>query len=287
MVNIYDNTLDNPNYYRQFSCGESLITLYNCPLKNKYQDVWCQHNYFIYVIEGTKRWHTAQGTFELTENTCVFVRKGAAISEQLSDDKFCLVMFFVPDDFICEVLKSKTSPIYRSDETFHTVMPIINDNYVQAFFKSIMHFFEARYEPEKALLELKFRELILTVAGNLNNREMLAYFGALLHEPQAISLQKVMESNYCYNLKLEAYAKLVNRSLSAFKRDFRKQFDTTPGKWLLEKRLIHARNLLVNTNKTVSEAAFESGFESVSHFSRAFRGRFGLTPISVKNPVFA
>jgi AraC-like DNA-binding protein len=55
----------------------------------------------------------------------------------------------------------------------------------------------------------------------------------------------------------------------------------------MEKRLNHARHLLTNLGKTVSEAAFESGFENNSHFSRAFRQRFGVTPISTRGEVFA
>jgi AraC family transcriptional regulator, exoenzyme S synthesis regulatory protein ExsA len=75
---------------------------------------------------------------------------------------------------------------------------------------------------------------------------------------------------------------LSNRSLSAFKREFQKQFNTTPGKWLLEKRLNHAMNLLSNMAKTVGEAAFESGFENSSHFSRSFKERFGISSTAVK-----
>jgi AraC-like DNA-binding protein len=92
-----------------------------------------------------------------------------------------------------------------------------------------------------------------------------------------------MEDNFCYNLKLEAYAELSNRSLSAFKRDFEKAFQLTPGKWLLEKRLHHALQLMSNQRKTVSEAAFESGFQSPSHFSRAFKIRFGKGPTAMRN----
>jgi AraC-like DNA-binding protein len=277
--------ISNPNYYRQFACDDSLITLYNCPLKTRFQDVWCHHNYFVYIVEGVKKWHTAHGVFDLTPNSCVFVRKGAAIVEQLSDDKVCLMMFFVPDDFISDVLKSRTSPIYKPGESYNPVMRIDNDSNVEAFFGSMMRYFEVGREPDGSLLELKFRELILTVAGNTSNREMLSFFSALLHEPQAVSLQRIMENNCCFNLKLEEFAQLANRSLSAFKRDFQKQFNTTPGKWLMEKRLDHAMNLLANADKTVSETAFESGFESPAHFSRAFRSRFGTTPLSVKKPV--
>jgi AraC-like DNA-binding protein len=38
-----------------------------------------------------------------------------------------------------------------------------------------------------------------------------------------------------------------------------------------------------NLNKTVSQAAFESGFENPSHFSRAFKIRFGRAPTAMKN----
>ena len=108
------------------------------------------------------------------------------------------------------------------------------------------------------------------------------YTEILTNEPQSISLQRVMEDNYCFNLKLEDFARLAHRSLSAFKRDFIRVYDTTPGKWLIEKRLDHAYQLLTHTYKTVSETAFEAGFESASHFSRVFRQRFGFPPVSIR-----
>ena len=151
----------------------------------------------------------------------------------------------------------------------------------------MMPYFGNAKAPDSSLLMLKFQELILTIADTHGNNEMGSYFSSLLNQPQAVSLQKIMEDNFCFNLKLEEYAQLSNRSLSAFKRDFQKQFNTTPGKWLLEKRLNHAMNLLSNTDKTVSEASFESGFENPSHFSRSFRQHFGVAPTRVKQQIFA
>lgn len=281
MFSLYDKIAGNP-HFRQFSCGENLITLYNCPLESKFVDTWSQLNYIIYVVEGRKTWHTAHGSYELTEGSCVFVRKGAYIVEQFLDATVCLMMFFIPDEFIRDVLKSKTSPIYKPGKKYDPVIAIDSNATVQAFFHSMLPYFEGGYEPDQSLLELKFRELILNLAGNFFNSELLSYFCALLLEPQAASLQRTMESNYCFNLKLEQFAELTNRSLSAFKRDFEKLYHTTPGKWLSEKRLKHAMNLLTNIGKTVGEAAFESGFESTSHFSRAFRQHFGVNPASVK-----
>ena len=287
MINFYDNILNNPQYHRQFRCGDSLVTRYNCPLENKHQDLWSQHNYIAYVMEGRKVWHTAHGSYDLRKGSCVFVRKGACIVEQFFDSVFCIVLFFVPDEFICDVLKSKSAPLSRKDKKFESVMPVARNESLDAFFYTMMAYFGNIKDPDSSLVELKFRELILTIADNPNNAEMQSFFGSLLNQPQAVSLQRVMNDNFCFNLKLEEYAQLSNRSLSAFKRDFQKHFETTPGKWLLEKRLNHAMNLLSNSNKTVSEAAFESGFESPSHFSRVFRQHFGIAPTAVKQQISA
>ncbi|HLO79603.1 MAG TPA: AraC family transcriptional regulator [Chitinophagaceae bacterium] len=282
MFSLYDDIKKNPIFYRQLSCGDTLISKYDCPLETKFADTWSHFNYIIYVIEGRKIWHTAHGSYDLTTDKCVLVRKGAAIIEQFFDTRFCLVMFFLPDDFIRDVLKSRKTPLYKPGKKFDPIIPIDNNASVKAFFESMMHHFSGDKIPDPSLLELKFRELVLTLAENPNNTELLSYFSSLLSEPQALNLQKIMEDNFCFNLKLEEFARLSNRSLSAFKRDFQKVFGTTPGKWLIEKRLSHSMHLLTNQNKSVSEAAFEVGFESPSHFSRAFRNHFGYSPATMK-----
>jgi AraC-like DNA-binding protein len=195
---------------------------------------------------------------------------------------FCLVVFFLPDDFITDVLKSKTFTKLSPDRKLHSVIPLDVTPTVQSFFNSMISYFDLLQEPDPLLLELKFRELVLTIADNPRNSELISYFTSLVQEPQAVSLQRVMEENYCYNLKLEEFARLTSRSLSAFKRDFQKIYNTTPGKWLTQKRLDHAMHLLTHLNRTVSETAFESGFENLAHFSRCFKQKFGVPPTAVK-----
>ncbi|MEO6357666.1 MAG: AraC family transcriptional regulator [Ferruginibacter sp.] len=287
MVNFQERVLTYPRYCRQFSCGDSLITIFNCPpearlMQNKLADLWCHENYIFYVLEGKKVWHTAEGAYEIGEGNCVLVRKGACILEQFFDIGFCVVLFFIPDEFICNTLKNKSAPIAKTGSKYQPVMKLNATETLKSFFVSMYAYFSGTAEPDKSLLELKFRELILTIADNPKNEEALSYFCSLMNEPQSVSLQRVMDDNFCFNLKLEQYAILSNRSLSAFKRDFQKQFNSTPGRWLLEKRLEHAKFLLGNKNKTVSEVAFESGFENQSHFSRSFKERFGISPAAAK-----
>ena len=83
MINFYERVLHKPEYYRQFCCGDSLITLFNCPLEarlteKRFADIWSSYNFIFYVTEGRKIWHTAYGSYDLQKGSCVFVRKGAS-----------------------------------------------------------------------------------------------------------------------------------------------------------------------------------------------------------------
>ena len=71
LFNLYGQILSNPKYYRQLKCGESLISIFNCPLENKYEDAWSHYNYIVYVIEGRKIWHTSHGSYDLRKGNWV------------------------------------------------------------------------------------------------------------------------------------------------------------------------------------------------------------------------
>jgi AraC-like DNA-binding protein len=87
-----------------------------------------------------------------------------------------------------------------------------------------------------------------------------------------------MSENYLYNLKVEEFAKLCGRSLSAFKRDFRKVFKTTPSKWIKNKRLEYAKTLLIESNLNINEICYDSGFVNASHFIKSFKEQYKISP---------
>jgi AraC-like DNA-binding protein len=278
MLNLYEGIKDQPKTFTQFNSGEQLLTVYNCPFRDKFIDVLSYHNYIVYVVEGHKTWHGPHGSWPLGKGSCVFIKKGAFKVEQFFDTAFCLVLFFVPDDFIYKTLHKKHNLVPGTSSSHKPVMSIEVTPVVDIFFQSMMAYYQSGQSPDPSLLDLKFQELILTVADNPRNEELLSFFSSLLQAPHRHSLRQVMEDNFLFNLSLDEYAALCDRSLSSFKRDFEKTFASSPGKWLLEKRLEHGKNLLRQDGLSVSEVAYNSGFESPAHFSRAFKSKFGLAP---------
>lgn len=59
---------------------------------------------------------------------------------------------------------------------------------------------------------------------------------------------------------------------------FQKTFGTTLVNYLTQHRVSHAQRLLATSNMTVTEVAYESGFNSLSRFNEAFRRLCGCAP---------
>lgn len=83
------------------------------------------------------------------------------------------------------------------------------------------------------------------------------------------------------NLNLQRAARDTHLSTRTLSRMFAKE-GTTFSRWLWELRLDECRRgLLQRKFRSVTEAALSCGFTNMSHFSRAFRSAYGITPIQL------
>lgn len=282
MLNVYDFMQGLPSS-KQLSVNDLLFAEYKCPLSETRFDMWTHHNYFVYVIKGKKKWFAGNHEVLAREGDCIFVKKGAHSIYQYFDDEFCSLFMFVPDQFVRDTLLENQVDIDVGSEDIDpsSILRVKADEMLTTYFLSFLSYISKADSPDKKLAELKFRELILTVASGSGNENITSYFLSLCDTARP-SLHSVMESNFTYPMSLSEYARLSGRSLSAFRRDFKDQFNTTPGKWLTQKRLEYGRYLLKQTEKSVTEIVFDCGFKNTSHFSRAFKKQFGTTPVQHK-----
>lgn len=102
-----------------------------------------------------------------------------------------------------------------------------------------------------------------------------------LTKKSKLDLEAFMNKHFEYNISIGDFAKLTGRSLSTFKREFKRVFEDSPEKWLKEKRLVKAHYMIKELKMKPSEIYPEVGFENFSHFSTAFKKRFGYSPSSL------
>lgn len=283
MLNTYD-TIRGSLHFNKFTVGELLFVEYKCPIEQDVAGVWAPMDYFVHVLSGKKTWRTTDGTWVAEKGQTLFFKKGAAIVHQYFISDFCLMVFYVSDDFIRDVVREISAQLGGREQgkPLQKTATLINgDLTLAAYFQSMLAYFTGTVKPAETLLTLKLKELIVSILLGGKNPELAAYFQSLL-KSDAPPLPQIMEANFCYNLSLEDFARLCHRSLSTFKRDFQRHYKQPPGKWLLQKRLEYAAVLLKNPARNVSEVALDCGFEDLSHFSRAFKNRFGASPATYR-----
>ena len=283
MLNLYE-TIKGGLQFNKFELGNIVCVEYNCPEQNEYLDIYSQTDYILHVLSGKKTWMTIHGKWVLHPGDVLYVKKGATIVRQFLEEDFCMLGFFIPDDLIKEAveeIKGQVSLVNPGPAANFTASELKTNDYLDAYFQSMLTYFRGENKPGDFLLKHKLKELLINIVCSNENQELVAH---LRHTAETTkpSLPHIMEANFRYNLSLEEFAKLCHRSLSSFKRDFHNHYDTTPGKWLLSKRLDYAAGLLVSSDTNISQIAFESGFEDVSHFSRVFRNRFAVSPSEFK-----
>lgn len=79
-------------------------------------------------------------------------------------------------------------------------------------------------------------------------------------------------------LEVNEIARVAKLSPFYFSRIFKATYQVSVHRFVLERRLEKARQLLADTELVLSAIALETGFSSQSHLTTTFRQRFGLPP---------
>jgi AraC-like DNA-binding protein len=277
MLNFYRIVKENLSFNR-FEFRETVCLEYTCPIDAEQIGIFSRNDYLVYVLSGKKTYKTNNGEWTLVPGQTLYLKKGAEIIHQYFDDEYCMLGFFLSDELIRETMeemKGKLVLKYAQNHEDFTATLVRTTEYLEGYFHSMLTYFRGINRPPDHILVLKLKELLL----NLINSDPLltAYFNNMT-ESDKPSLRQIMEKNYCFKLRLEDYAELCHRSLSTFKRDFQQIYNETPGKWIMKRRIEKAANILANSNQSVTEVAFETGFEDLSHFSRVFKKLTGKNP---------
>lgn len=99
-----------------------------------------------------------------------------------------------------------------------------------------------------------------------------------LHHGKLVAVIRAMQSALERPLDMTALGRRAGLSPRQVERLFRRHLQVSPRRFYRRIRLEHGRTLLIQTAAPIVEVAAACGFESPSHFSRAYRGEFARTP---------
>lgn len=145
-------------------------------------------------------------------------------------------------------------------------------------------------------------DMMLTLIGQHHGRELMAAISDMFmcerirseqeqqriplrhvlgtSQPKLLEIVALMEANVEEPLELEELAAITGISRRQLERLFLKHLNRPPSRYYLTIRINRARQLLRQTSMMINEVATACGFISTPHFSKCYRGFFGVPPSS-------
>jgi YesN/AraC family two-component response regulator len=99
------------------------------------------------------------------------------------------------------------------------------------------------------------------------------------------NVYKYVAENFQKKISFDVAASVANLQRSAFCRYFKRKTKKRFSEFVNETRIMHARKLLSETDKSTIEIAFECGYENTSYFNRQFKIICGITPTTFKEQI--
>ncbi|MEO1486807.1 MAG: AraC family transcriptional regulator [Bacteroidota bacterium] len=240
----------------------------------------------IYSLHGESEIYGGDKTESLKSDEGVLMKCGHYINNwriiETSDPYEAIAIHFYPE--ILKLVFEEGVPHYLktpNENGTRVFQKIKQRSILKRYIDSLMVYFENPVLFDEETIRLKLREL-MALLYNMNSdgiREILSN----MFNPDSFEFKKVIKEHIYHDLTIQEYATLLNLSTSTFKRKFKAFYDTSPGKYFLNKRLERAKNLLLNSQDRVSDICFDSGFGDVSNFTKAFSKKYGMSPTEFRN----
>lgn len=168
--------------------------------------------------------------------------------------------------FIRSMLEKSAKGILYSQETIRSLRPRLIRLGQKQGFDSVL-------ELLSILHDLSISRNMHTLSDATFNNAELSYNSRRIEKAM-----DYMNQNFAKSITLSEIAKLSNMTDVSFSRFFKNRTGITFMDSLLEMRLGHASRLLIDTTQSVSEVAYNCGFNNISNFNRIFKKKKGCTP---------
>lgn len=116
-------------------------------------------------------------------------------------------------------------------------------------------------------------QLLIRAGTNLDSNTSVA-----LPQWRLKRVKAFVDANLGRDLNLDELAEAAGLSRRHFARSFHEEIGETPHRWLMQRRLDRAKELLASTDASLCEVADVCGFSSQSHLTTALKHATGMTP---------
>lgn len=207
--------------------------------------------------------------------------------------------FYQPDS----ILRSKVIVTYINPKIFEQMFEMVNElngikEMMRQASKGIHIYGETRKLIAEKLMALSIKTGFEKVNGFLDilhmisvsteknfivDKELTAPMGS--NSDRLIDVIKFIKGNLHEPISLNQVADVACMTVPSFCRFFKNRTKMRFSQYLVEERMEHARKLLIELDKPISDIASLCGYNSNSHFCKVFKDHTGQSPYQYKSSI--
>ena len=240
---------------------------------------------FLYIMKGEYESVSEVEKVKAEAEESLLMKCGNYTSRMLpsksSETYQALAVHFYPE-VLLKIYENNLPDFLKETKYSDAHMTKLNsDALIHKYIEGILFYFNNPNLVNEEILILKLKEIILLL-NQTQNAPAIRQVLSNLFNPNSYSFREIIEAHYYSNTTLEELAQLNNQSLSTFKREFKKLYNFSPATYLRDKKLQKSIELLTSTELRATDIAYECGFANVSHFSKTFKQKHGISPSAYK-----
>lgn len=243
----------------------------------------------VLVIQGVKRGYIGKETFQFQQGQCLLI----SIAIPFDCDTWVEIepMLAIAIKFESQMMADLATKMNKEqqlsidelekrDIKLSCGLNIIEMNSViSEVALRLLHLLRSKQDTAILGEQIK-RELIYRVL-QAGSRDLIENLSAMISRNSVIyTICEIIQRDYYHNLTVQELAKQAGMSVSLFHQAFKKVTNYSPLQYIKITRLHKARDLILNNQMGVAEAAYQVGYVSASQFSREFKRLFGVPPKS-------
>lgn len=238
------------------------------------------HDYYeIFLTTDNDLVHIINGSEQvLPPCTLVFIRPGDVHTFRLYNKRFHFINLTFDSETI-ESLFSYLSDGFPAEELLNAKFPPsvgITKSETETLISKIMSLNTYDWN-DKNHLKTQMRIVVADIFAQ--------FFGTFKiindEKPIPVWLEKMcgeMMKTDNFSAGIKAMISISGKTYEHISRSMKKFMNTTPTAYINDLRMNYAANMLINSNSSISEICYDSGFQNISWFYEYFKKKYGISP---------
>lgn len=246
---------------------------------------WHDHMEFVKILQGPVRFQIDHHSFDAETGEIYFINSCQIHSVTSFPDTACAIRGMVFDKTLLYSLENlemrhllslflRADKVANQYERSHPLWAMLNAEMDKAY----EEYTQAEVGHEYSILASLYRMIVPMLRlyeQDLNSSPPRQYANQYMRLKPAIDY---MEAHLSDKVYMETVCETVNMNLYYFSSLFKKVFGMPPVQYLIQLRVNHAKRLLLDEERSITEIAELCGFCNINYFDKVFKEKSGFTP---------